>query len=172
MSRVDETLVGLAACLCAQVDADRQERVDANLPVSPQLCFCDLIPGEAPDGSYAGMCDDQAGMAWVRMISMYPAAAVGTVDQRPGNCTSGIGMDIELGILRPIPVASDDQGTPPEPEDVIFSAEQASRDALTLWKAVACCSALPNKDFRMSTFSPTGPLGGLVGGTYTVQVAL
>lgn len=157
MNFVLPRLTDLAACLCAQIETDGL----------PPTCFCGVIPGDAAVGDYAGDCDDKCGMAWVRLVTAYPATAVGTLDERVGNCGSSLGVDIEVGILRCLPVEED--GGPPPAETMVEVTGLQTADMLAMWRAINCCESLPNKEFILGGYQPMGPLGGLVGGNFSLR---
>jgi hypothetical protein len=117
---------------------------------------------------YSGDCgDDVCGMAWVRLVAVYPSTVIGVPSEEPGNCSKAIGMDVEIGILRCVSV-SDDQGNPPDPTDLQANAALQVADAMALRKAAACCA--PEKDFILGGYTPVGPAGGLVGGTWAMSL--
>lgn len=153
-------LTDLAACLCTQVD-------NSGLP---KLCFCGVVPGDAAVGDHAGDCNDVCGMGWVRLINAYPASSVGIPNEEPGNCTAGMGMDIEIGMLRCLEIPSD--GNPPSPAALAESTELQQADLMMMWRAVMCCEALSPREMKMSGYRPMGPLGGLVGGAFTIQTVI
>jgi hypothetical protein len=156
------TRVGeLALCLCSQI-ADPENGV-------PDVCFCGLVPGEQAIANYAGDCKDKCGMAWVRLISMYPMASIGIPDATPGNCGVGVGIDVEMGILRCISVG-DEVGNLPSPGELLEATQLQIADAMVMRKAVYCCDAIPSKEAILATYTPNGPLGGLVGGTMIVSM--
>lgn len=86
----------LAECLCAQIQ-DPENGV-------PDVCFCGVVPGDQAIGNYAGDCTEKCGMAWVRLVSLYPMGSLGTIDRTPGNCGVGLGIDVEMGIFRCISI--------------------------------------------------------------------
>lgn len=152
-----DLLTTLAACLCEQIDKSDD----------PPTCFCGVIPGDVAVGEYAGDCDDVCGMAWVRLVSAYPATGVGVPNDTVGNCSASLGMDIELGIMRCHPVHEDGSGmTDGELAEV---TRLQTSDMMTMWRAVVCCDALNTKDYILSGYTPMGPMGGLVGGAFTVR---
>jgi hypothetical protein len=157
---VFERLTDLAACLCAQIEADG----------GPPTCFCGVIPGDAAVGDYAGDCDEKCGMAWVRLIMAYPATGVGAPDETVGNCSASLGFDVEVGILRCIDVPED--GSAPPAEEQVATTQLQVADMMTMWRAINCCEALPNKDFILGAYQPMGPLGALVGGNFTLRTVL
>ena len=156
-SRVGE----LAECLCAQIQ-DPENGV-------PDVCFCGIVPGEQAVGNYAGDCNTVCGMAWVRLVGMYPMSAIGVPDSTAGNCGVGVGIDVEMGILRCISIGGED-GSLPSPVEMLEATQLQIADALIMRKAVLCCDAIPSKEAILAVYTPTGPLGGLVGGTMQVSM--
>ena len=160
-NRVSDLLESLATCLCAQISADG----------SPETCFCGVIPGTVADASYMGDCASKCGMAWVRMSAIYPATTVGQLDESSQNCGALLGIDIEVGMMRCVEIGSDD-GSPPTPASLLEDSHQQHIDAMTMWRAVACCGDLTSKDYRLGPYVPIGPDGGYMGGAWTVSVML
>lgn len=151
----------ISACLCAEI-LDPANGV-------PDVCFCGVVPGEAPSAMYAGNCKDKCGMAWTRLVSMYPANGVGVPLGTVARCDTGIGIEVEVGILRCMSVG-DERGNPPSAQEQHDAAELQAADAMVMWKALLCCQAIPHGDVILSRYTPIGPEGGLVGGL--IQVAL
>lgn len=149
----------LADCLCAQVTTDGL----------PGLCFCGVVPGEAAAADYISDSCDDCGMAWVRLVSVYPSAGVGIADTTIGNCSKELGFDVEIGIMRCY-VVGDGRGNPTPPEEVREAAALAALDAETMWRAVACCPAITSKEYVMGQYQPLGPEGGVVGGVWTLSM--
>lgn len=154
-----QRLFDLADCLCAQIETDER----------PPVCFCGVIPGEAViadgiDGCADGLC----GIAWVRLVSAQHVVGVGVRDERAGNCGSEVGMEVELGILRCYPINED--GSPLSIEEQAAAAEVQFMDTDTICRAVMCCPSLQSKDFIMRGYTPMGPLGGVVGGYWTISM--
>ena len=157
-SLVGQVLENLATCLCAQIEIDGL----------PPTCFCGTMPGAEVPLDYAGDCDDVCGMAWVRMIASYPSTSVGAAAERPGNCAMGIGVDIEVGIVRCLDVG--EGGEPPTPESMAEATRLQAADMMAMWRAVACCHG--SKDWMMGQYQPYGPEGALVGGMFQVAVVI
>jgi len=151
-------LAALAECLCAQVAADGL----------PDLCFCGLVPGEAPAVEYVDNCGDgNCGMAWVRWAAVAPVTGVGVPNITKNNCNSSLGFDAEIGIMRCAPVG-DENGNPPPVEDMLSTTDLQVADMMAMYRAMACCSALD--EFIIETYTPIGPQGGAVGGFWTLSV--
>lgn len=153
-SVVFDTMLLLADCLCTQI--------------VPDVCFCGVVPGEAPAFDYHGDCDTACGMAWVRLANAYPAAMPGVPSEQPGNCAVALGVEVEVGVARCIGVGND-TGGPPTYDELLQSTELQVADMLAMRRAVVCCDALVAKDTTISAYSPFGPDGGMVGGTMTVS---
>jgi len=160
----NELLTDIAACLCVTLE-------EWGLPPT---CFCGVLPGQTVAIDYFGGCDDEScgnGMAWVRLAALYPAQIVGVPMQTPGNCDSTLGMDLEIGVVRCISAGEDD-GSPVSPEELAASTYLQSQDALAMRAAMACCSPLTSKDFILGAYTPYGPDGLVVGGTWTAVVVI
>lgn len=157
---LQDTLEALATCLCAQIQTDG----------SPTPCFCGVVPGDGVALSYMGNCDDRDGIAWVRLNTIYPASGVGSQNTRPGNCGSEIGADIELGIMRTYPIGAN--GEPPDEPELLAISHQQTIDALTMIRAVSCCSAIRKNDTILGAYTPAGPLGGAVGGAFLINIVV
>lgn len=155
---VQTKLEQIAACVCAQIEVDEL----------PKTCFCGILPGAEVAWDYTGDCGEgTCGMAWVRLISVYPSSVIGTPDESAGNCSALIGMDVEIGIARCVS-QPDDDGNPPAPADLQADAALQVADAMALRKAAVCCA--PEKDFILGPYIPVGPSGGLVGGVWTISL--
>lgn len=158
MTWVGDRLEVLAACLCEQLaEADAE------------TCFCGVIPGQAVPMDLMNRCDEssaECGMAYVRLAGAYPSSVIGVPDQNPGNCGTGIGFDVEIGIYRCFPLA-DDGGPPPAEEmDAAFRAQMV--DLAVMRETVICCTWLDGKDFVLGNYQPYGPEGGIIGGTFSL----
>ena len=157
-----ERLTALAECLCSQITEDG----------SPPTCFCGVVPGDQRGvaAQVAGDCDVECGMAWVRLTTAYPASGVDLPNETVGNCSAGMGYEVEIGILRCISIG-DSSGNLPTSAELLAATDLQIKDMLTMWRAVNCCTAFGSKDFRLGTYTPAGPSGGLVGGTWTLAMA-
>jgi len=151
-------LPALADCLEAQMEA-------AGLP---PVCFLGVIPGQALIADYSGDCEDVCGMAWVRVATYYPSQTIGAQDITLGNCAAGLGADIEVGILRCMPMDED----PITEEEALEVYRLQFKDAEAARKAIVCCDQLHRRDYILGAYAPMGPLGGMVGGVWRASVGL
>lgn len=150
----------LRDCLCQQVIDDG----------SPPLCFCEVVPGEAAVAEYFQCTAACTGMGWVRLVSAYPATAVGTPDAQIGNCGKETGLDVELGIMRCQQGLITRDGRPVPASVVSEAAAQQMLDMETMFRAIVCCTTLNGKDFIVGAYTPLGPEGGIVGGSLAVSI--
>lgn len=157
MATVTDLLTGLASCLCATLtEAER-----------PETCFCGVLPGQTAIAEYAGDCD-RDGMAWVRLITSYPAVGVGIAATNVGDCAVGTGIDVEVAVMRRYPVTVEGLD-----EAEALEAVQGQVDDMNLMrKAIQCCDAFGNKDYILGGYQPLGPIGDMVGGSWTVYLML
>jgi hypothetical protein len=149
-----DILTGLAACLKTTLE-------DAEVPT----CYTGVFPGDAVPLDLGGCKDGRCGMAWTRLGTAYPSSGVGQQDTTVGNCGKGLGLDIEVGVMRCIQV--DREGKPRDPENV---ARQQVADMMLMRKAIFCCDTVPSEDLVLNTYQPSGPLGVMVGGTWLLHV--
>ena len=151
------TLTALATCLCAAIE-------DSGAPV----CWCGVVPGagdppaDLVGESSGGIC----GVGYVRMPLAYPSDSVGVQAAVLGSEPTNWGMDVEVGILRPIELDEDI----PDEAVLLLAVERQMSDMDLAKNAILCCDAIPKRDLILSAFTPYGPLGGVLGGYWTVHI--
>lgn len=145
----------LGACLCDQIAS------------GPATCFCGILPGDAVIANYARDCGKGVcGMAWVRLVSLYPASGIGIPNTEPKNCASGLSFDVEVGILRCVTVGTQDR--PPTAEQLMDATTQQMADAMLMRRAITCCEG--SDDFILGEYAVQGPEGGVIVGAWTVTM--
>lgn len=107
-------------------------------------------------------------MAWVRLALVYPAARVGQVDTTLRNCSAGLGIEIEIGIVRTAP-PWEEAGEPPTEAANLAGSELMVEDMATMMQAVVCCNSLD--DYILGSYRPQ-IMGMALGGTFTVMTAI
>lgn len=125
------------------------------------------MPGEAALIDALGN-DCDGGVVWVRLISAYPSESIGQQSQRVGNCGTGTGFDLEVGIMRLVTI----EENAPDPAESLAQVEQQLKDMVTMRRAITCCDAIQGNDYILGQYVPSGPLGGALGGSWTVYVGL
>jgi hypothetical protein len=151
----------LAACVVVQLEIDRR----------PPVCWAGVAPGATVVADFFPDCfhgdDGPDGMVWTRMITPYPAFAPGIIVTEPAESwVAPLGVDIEVGIMRTIPI-------PEEGLDSTASSDSAQGqidDMQAIRKAILCCASFERSDVLLGQYTPVGPLGGVVGGAWTVMV--
>ena len=154
---IERALLDLAGCLCTALS-------DAEHPT----CFCGVLGGVQATLDTCTSCDVACGTAWVRLNSAFPSSSLPSADTTLSSCTAPLAYEIELGVGRCAP-APDDDGTPPTVSEELDSALLLLSDLWSMRTAIDCCFA--GADTVLGTYTPFGPQGGCVGGTWTVVVA-
>lgn len=153
---LNDFLADLIACVCSNVTEHGQG----------ETCWCGLYPGEAVSWEFCGECSTgKCGMAWVRPATANPYSTFPLLALDP-NCVKPLAYEIEIGILRCLPVAEND-GTLPTPEVYAEATYGLMMDQMALHRAIRCCEF---KDVTLGPWRPVGPQGGCVGGFWTIWV--
>ena len=135
------------------------------------LCVLTLFPGTAVPVDYIGTDENCNAMAWVRHISSAPSVRFPSADVTLDNCHSTLAHIVEVGIIRPSPIPESDGSTVELPDDVAHmnSALDLVDDMMLMKDAIG--RAARSIDFViLGTYTPTGPEGGAVGGTWTLTI--
>ena len=157
-------MVDLAACLLNEI-------TDRELPMP---CTVAVMPGESVVPEYQGPCTNKkhvCGLGWVRMMTGYPATGVGVRNANTGNCNSTLGLDLNMGITRCITLPTDPRTTMRTAE-LEALAKSTADDMEAMRAAIVCCANQPGKDLLLGAYSPIGPAGGMVGGSWSMSVVV
>ena len=133
------------------------------------LCSYGLTIGETyvpfdPDPEDNCPEDDAfCSQAWVRVMAVTP---VGQIDGFDGECGAILRLDLEVGVLRCFDIM--EEGEAPSASDVMVAAMQAMTDMQAIYNAAMACEVWDS--ITSGQWSPSGPLGGQYGGTWTFQV--
>jgi hypothetical protein len=163
----DEALVllTLADCVCAEV----------TMTGGGPLCWCGLHAGAEVSWEYCGECSGaMCGMGWVRLMSVFPYQAFPTpvIDE---HCVNPLALAVEVGTLRCIPTLPN--GEPLDQETMAEVAMTQAADLYAVYRGIQCCDlTIPggprDKRFAIQAYNPLGPVGGCVGGTWTIFLAV
>lgn len=135
------------------------------------MCAVTAYPGNAVPIDYVGSDDGCGGMAWVRHVTSYPTVRFPAADTSLENCHSTLAHSIEVGIMRPAPIPESDGATVDLPGDLehLNSSLDLADDMLLMRDAIV--RAAQTIDFViLGSYTPVGPEGGAVGGTWSVTV--
>lgn len=154
---INAALAALAGCVCEEL----RENGD--------LCFCGITLGDQYI-SMAGIgdCEDACGEAWVRVETVLTGDIPGETQQYPGDCSTGLSLAVEVGVLRCMKIEED--GEAPSARDLLCAANEQINDMVALKRALLCCEHFDQ--VIVGSWLPRGPEAGLVGGSWTATVAL
>jgi len=152
-------LVQLTDCLCAEL-------VKSGLPPT---CICSPMPGEAIAADYVSPTQ---GMAWVRVAGVYPTSAFPAQEQTAAGCLLPMAVSLEVGVLYCAPVTEGRSNNPPGLAQMFDSTRLQMAAMAAMLRAIECCLGSANrKGVSLGGYTPNGPGGGVVGGSWTVTVA-
>lgn len=153
--RVVEVLDGLLEC--------------AEDQINPPVCRAFINPGpNAPHDVCSTGDNGSDGQLWVAHLSS--TAGWPSPTGEPITCATTWAEQYELGIVRCAKGKVNDDGSAPPAELITQDAEQQEADRIALRDAFLCCLALEGKDLLVEGWEATEPLGGCVGGIWTIYV--
>lgn len=142
--------------------------------VREQLCALSIYPGVGVPFDYAADSEGcTGGMGWIRMFSGFPSAQYPAPENSlRGSCTAPPAFMVEIGLVRPAGVIDQELGgvTVPSPEEE-FDLSMALIDDMMLMREAVLRTKAKYSDVILGAWSPTGPDGGAVGGTWTITVS-
>lgn len=105
------------------------------------------------------------GTAWVRLVTVSPSAQVGK-----NGCSQWLNYIIEVGMVAPAPGLDItlDQYTPPSDEELFDASMRAGEEMMMIFRAVQSADL---EEVTLGDYTPHGPDGGVLGGSWTVTVA-
>jgi hypothetical protein len=150
--RVNALLHVIGAALCAELEVAESESGIT------KPCLCTVLPGANVAYDYC----EEGGMAWSRLFAITPVEVVN------GNqCVIEYDVTVEVGVLRCAPGLGPDGELPTEPEQLAASMQQMF-DMGVMHKALTCTPVAAYYSLaQMGPYTPIGPDGGCVGGTWT-----
>lgn len=133
-------------------------------------------PGTTAPWDACGESGDGAeGQVWVAVPRVYPSDNFPVETTAAHRCAPrGFAAELTVGVLRCAAVV-DDHGRAPSAEAVTDDALKVSRDRSIVLDAIVCCLMGEDADpgtYRLGGWTPLGPDGGCVGGTWSVTVAV
>lgn len=134
-------------------------------------CFLGIVAGAMPDSTPVG--PDTGPMFWLRPGDIVPVLPEG---QASGlmTCATELRVDVQVGFFTCYPI--DPDGDPLSVEQNLEIADEVSSAMWALHQAINCCTWTKNPSTRqkvaydVTTWVPAGPMGGVVGGAWTLQV--
>lgn len=138
------------------------------------LCSYGLTIGETYvpfDPDPEDECDDEENpctQMWVRVSGVTPFGTVEGGSFGGDSCSVDKRIELEIGILRCMVI--EDDGEAPTASDVLVAAAQAMVDMQRMECSALSCTAF--ESVELGNWQPLGPLGGQVGGVWTMTVEL
>jgi hypothetical protein len=133
-----------------------------------EVCAAALYPGDGAPLDYA----ECGGMAWVRLITAAPSTSFPAPNGSVDNCALTLAYNLEVAVMRPAPIPEQFAGGVPDlPTDAEHTA--ATHAQLADMEAMYRAFKRAAKDIEMTlvgSYTPVGPIGGTVGGSWTISV--
>jgi len=148
-------VMALIECLCTEMVASG---------LGP-LCLCSPLPGSQVALDYGA-----EGMAWVRVVGAWPSSTFPNQDgARGGSCTAALAVQLEVGAARCAPALGEDGELPTLSQQFEVTRLQLA-DMAAMRRAVQCCAAGIGYRLQLGSYTPGGPQGGVVWGSWSVWV--
>lgn len=145
-------MVQLRECMC-EILTERG--------LMPGNCFCGIFPGDTAPWDY------QEGMAWVRLVDAYPSTTFPSANTTPRiSCGAMLVATLEVGAIQCAPVVTA-QGTLPTQDQQNEASRLQIATMRALKDAISCCDI---DLVVLGVYTPVGPQGGLVGGSWQINV--
>lgn len=163
MTFVSELAAQLLSCF------DQALQDGPNPPPDEKICF---RVGEVPFSIGTNEDECCSGMAWVRVVRIYPSKQFPSQDTTVDNCgTLGRAIEFELGAIRCLPFGDESAGATCDQWTAVFL--QVDEDAASMRRAVCCMVSLldPGALLFEGEWSPIDGQGGCIGGKMTVTVS-
>ena len=146
---------------CTQAELER-----SGLPPTISV----VVPGQLAINDHAGNgkeCDELV----VNVVQAYPYEVFPNPSDR-ALCTSPMAYEVQVTIFR---CAANPEGTrqspkPPTPAAQLNSVRSHLADMQAMKRAILCCVRDDERLYALRTFTPVGPLGGVIGGTWSFVV--
>lgn len=150
-------LVSLSECVCEELT----ERG------AGPLCSCTFYPGALPAFDGCSECTSgTCGMGWLRVVTAFPSDSFPLQSFDP-HCRKEMVWQLEIGAVRCMPVEQD--GGPLDEQTLAEVWVGQMLDAEAIARAVFCCDV---PSIMLDTYTPIGPDGGCVGGSWSVFAGL
>lgn len=129
------------------------------------FCLLTLMPGENVPFDYCDKCDD--GMAWVRLVSLQPPQD--RLERQTVTCYTEMSMTVEIGHIFAAPWPDADGDLPEQHEHHDAALRQIKSSDLML-RALLCTDLPGDETPAEPTYTPLGPDGGCLGGSWSATL--
>lgn len=133
-----------------------------------EICSFTKQPGEAVSLDYA----ECGGMAWVRFVGAVPSISGFAPDVTATSCFWNLSHTVEMGVMRKAPIADDILNTVDLPDEAELNAasDKIVNDMSAMARAIKRAQR-EGVELLPGGYTPVGPIGGTVGGTWALTVA-
>lgn len=131
------------------------------------LCSKTIMPGDTTIADYG--TESCGGMVWLRLVNANTTVSFPTNDVTVNNCTHLLAFNAEVGVLRPatLPESNEvNQFDLPTDEEQWDEADLQLKDLTAMHRALKAVGQEMD-DFIIQAYTPIGPDGGVVGGTWS-----
>ena len=138
----------------------------------PDMCFLGLVSGIMADGTH--VTGESGPMAWVRQGEITPVVTEGQPNVM--SCATEMEVDVEVGYLTCYPVEAD--GSPLTVEQNLQIFTEVNAAMMALHRAINCgCAWVKDPGGRRHVYdviswAPAGPIGGAIGGAWSMKVVV
>ena len=159
MRALPEMMAALLESLTAQIRKAGKEE---------DYCAITVYPGTAIPVDF-GPESDCRGTAWVRLVSVNPTVVFPTAAVGVDNCGYSLAYTVEMGMVGPAPVMDERLGRLIVPDDVEqFEASMRLYDEVEMMHAAIKGAGIDQ--LILGDWTPQGPEGGILGGTWTLTI--
>ncbi len=143
----------------------------------PVIDCCVGFGTPPPAQNYCALPDpeggpDREGMAWIQIGQAFPVATFPVAQELPSKCPNlEMAQQYNVGIYRCAPTLHDD-GSGPDCEEQRAALFRQTQDAQLIRRAIRCALEVAKRRYVLGFGTPLDPLGGCMGYTQAVTVAL
>lgn len=128
----------------------------------PVPCRMDVLPGDLVAFDFTN--EDCGALSWARIVAVYPSRDFPAPDNTPGDYLT-LAFSVELGTIRTAPIP--DNAEPATYEEQFDTTRLQMADMEAMLQVLCAYADTHDLTVLIGTYSPTGPGGGAVGGTWS-----
>lgn len=142
-------------------------QVEINKLGPDRICSIGKQPGDSVVLDYI----ECGAMAWVRLVDTVPSINGSSYDITPDSCVWGKAHQMEMGLFRKSPLPTETLGElqMPTEEELTAAADAQYDDMEAMDRAIM--NARKELELLQGTYTPVGPVGGALGGTWAFTLA-
>lgn len=133
------------------------------------ICAHAIYPGDSIVLDYA----ECGGMVWVRLVDAFETVGFPNRDVTVNSCEALLAATVEVGVMHPSPIPEEILNTVDLPDDAehTAAARRQIKEMRAMRRAMQETRRVIGKDLLLvGAYTPVGPVGGTVGGTWSVTL--